>query len=103
MNEDEFPRPPYSDDLLADLHAGALDDELAERLWPLVRQDHHAMAVIDRLDAVQARLRTWGRNPLPNRYRPMWRYVSIRRCTDSRPRVPNGAVGGHSATDGSLR
>ncbi|HET8994073.1 MAG TPA: hypothetical protein VFN32_09755 [Rhodococcus sp. (in: high G+C Gram-positive bacteria)] len=63
MNEDEFPRPPYSDDLLADLHAGALDDELAERLWPLVRQDHHAMAVIDRLDAVQARLRTWGEEP----------------------------------------
>ncbi|MEE2057891.1 hypothetical protein [Rhodococcus artemisiae] len=63
MNEDEFPRPPYSDDLLADLHAGALDDELAQRLWPLVRQDHHAMAVIDRLDAVQARLRTWGEEP----------------------------------------
>ncbi|MCK0091480.1 hypothetical protein MWU77_11880 [Rhodococcus sp. F64268] len=63
MNEDEFPRPPYSDDLLADLHAGALDDELADRLWPLVRQDHHAMAVIDRLDAVQARLREWGDEP----------------------------------------
>lgn len=63
MNEDEFPCPPYSDDLLADLHAGALDDEIAERLWPLVRQDHDAMAVIDRLDAVQARLRTWGEAP----------------------------------------
>lgn len=63
MNEDEFPRPPYSDDLLADLHAGALDDELAQRLWPLVRQDHHAMAVIDRLDAVKARLHAWGEEP----------------------------------------
>lgn len=63
MNEDEIPRPPYSDDLLADLHAGVVDDELAERLWPLVRQDRDAMAVIDRLDAVQARLRTWGEVP----------------------------------------
>jgi hypothetical protein len=63
MNEDDIPRPPYSDDLLADLHAGVVDDELAARLWPLVRQDHDAMAVIDRLDAVQARLRTWGAEP----------------------------------------
>ncbi|MGW0020116.1 hypothetical protein ACWDUD_17465 [Rhodococcus sp. NPDC003382] len=57
MNEGELLRPPYPADLLADLHAGALDDEVAERLWPLVREDSDAMAVLDALDAVQERLR----------------------------------------------
>ncbi len=56
MNEDEIPRPPYSHDLLADLHAGVLDDDLAERLRPLVRADPDAAEVLRRLDAVQARL-----------------------------------------------
>lgn len=56
MNEDEMPRPPYSHDLLADLHAGILDDDVAQRLWPLVRADPEAAAVVARLDAVQARL-----------------------------------------------
>jgi len=57
MNEGELLRPPYPADLLADLHAGALDEEVAERLWPLVREDSDAMAVLDALDAVQERLR----------------------------------------------
>lgn len=56
MNEDETSRPPYSADLLADLHAGAVDDARAAELWPLVRTDPAAMAVIGQLDAVQARL-----------------------------------------------
>ncbi|MEE2031731.1 hypothetical protein [Rhodococcus chondri] len=60
MNEDELLRPPYSADLLADLHAGALDDDLADRLWPRVRRDPDAMAVIASLDAVQSRLRSLG-------------------------------------------
>lgn len=57
MNEGDLPRPPYPADLLADLHAGVLDDDVAERLWPLVRDDPDAMAVIDALDGVQQRLR----------------------------------------------
>lgn len=60
MNEDESPRPPYSADLLADLHAGALDDDVAARLWPAVRRDADAMAVIAALDEVQSRLRSLG-------------------------------------------
>ncbi|HEX4721273.1 MAG TPA: hypothetical protein VH333_02075 [Pseudonocardiaceae bacterium] len=48
--------PPWPVDVLADLHAGALDDRLAQRLWPLVRQDREASAVLDALDATRAEL-----------------------------------------------
>lgn len=54
--------PPFSTDLLADLHAGVLSDEASARLWPLVRQDADAVAVLDSLDAVTARLREAGRD-----------------------------------------
>ncbi|NGP05596.1 hypothetical protein G6038_08875 [Rhodococcus sp. 14C212] len=60
MTEDELPQPPYSADLLADLHAGVLDDELAARLWPAVRRDPDAMIVIAALDSVGRRLRALG-------------------------------------------
>lgn len=54
--------PPFATELLADLHAGVLPDEVSERLWPLVRQDPAALAVIDALDAVSARLGAAGRD-----------------------------------------
>ncbi|OOL27519.1 hypothetical protein GQ85_38210, partial [Rhodococcus rhodochrous] len=60
MTEDELPQPPYSADLLADLHAGVLDDDLAAGLWPAVRRDPDAMAVIAALDSVGRRLRALG-------------------------------------------
>ncbi len=54
--------PPFSTELLADLHAGVLSDEVSTRLWPLVRRDPDALAVLDSLDAVTARLREAGRD-----------------------------------------
>lgn len=60
MHEDDIPRPPYSADLLADLHAGVLDDEVAAALWPRVRGDARAMEVIRALDEVQMRVRALG-------------------------------------------
>lgn len=60
MTEDELPRPPYSADLLADLHAGVLDDDVTAGLWPAVRRDPDAMAVIAALDSVSRRLRALG-------------------------------------------
>ncbi|MFD5808973.1 hypothetical protein [Rhodococcus aetherivorans] len=60
MTEDELPRPPYSADLLADLHAGVLDDDVTAELWPAVRRDPDAMAVIAALDSVSRRLRALG-------------------------------------------
>lgn len=60
MTEDELPQPPYSADLLADLHAGVLDDDVAARLWPAVRRDPDAMTVIAALDSVGRRLRALG-------------------------------------------
>ncbi|QSE81212.1 hypothetical protein [Rhodococcus koreensis] len=57
-----LPEPPYSEDLLADLHAGVLPESVGDRLWPLVRSDPQAMAVIDALDRVTDQLGALGRD-----------------------------------------
>lgn len=67
---DPLPTHPYSLELLADLHAGALPESVSAQLWPLVRQDPDAMDVLTALDAVTARLAAAGRGsaqgePLP--------------------------------------
>lgn len=59
---DDVLGPPFSTDLLADLHAGVLPESVSERMWPLVRQDPEAVAVLDGLDAVSARLAEVGRD-----------------------------------------
>ncbi|AOW93920.1 hypothetical protein BFN03_18045 [Rhodococcus sp. WMMA185] len=58
----ELPDPPYSADLLADLHAGLLPESVSDRLWPLVRNDPQAMEVIAALDKVTDQLRALGRD-----------------------------------------
>lgn len=48
--------PPWSVDTLADLHAGALDEHTAARLWPQVRADPQAREVLAALDATTTEL-----------------------------------------------
>lgn len=48
--------PPWSLDVLADLHAGVLTEAEAARLWPRVESDPGAMAVIAALDATRTDL-----------------------------------------------
>lgn len=48
--------PPWSVDLLADLHAGVLDEAVANRLWPQVNADPEARAILDALDSTVADL-----------------------------------------------
>ncbi|WP_213575444.1 hypothetical protein [Rhodococcus sp. USK13] len=67
----ELPAPPYSADLLSDLHAGVLPESVSERLWPLVRNDPQAMEVISALDRVTEQLGALGRDhsvasPIPD-------------------------------------
>ncbi|MFE5644124.1 hypothetical protein [Rhodococcus sp. NPDC056516] len=50
------PSPPFSEDLLADLHAGVLDPETSASLWPLVHADPAAHAFVRTLDDVTASL-----------------------------------------------
>ncbi len=52
------PSPPFSEDLLADLHAGVLDPETSAALWPLVHADADAHAFVTTLDSVTASLAT---------------------------------------------
>ncbi|MEU4248493.1 hypothetical protein AB0F15_13915 [Amycolatopsis sp. NPDC026612] len=57
--------PPWSVDVLADLHAGVLDDTRAAELWPLVTADPEARAILDALDATQADLASLADAPAP--------------------------------------
>ncbi|QBJ96507.1 hypothetical protein ERC79_11460 [Rhodococcus sp. ABRD24] len=68
---EELLGPPFSAELLADLHAGVLSESVSSRLWPLVRQDPAAVEVLAALDAVSCRLGELGRDlsvesPIPS-------------------------------------
>ncbi|MEV6556942.1 hypothetical protein AB0M22_14560 [Nocardia sp. NPDC051756] len=57
-----MPQPPFSAELLADLHADNVAPELREQLWPVVRQDGDALRFVHALDDVSADLRALGRS-----------------------------------------
>ncbi|MFI6777182.1 hypothetical protein [Nocardia sp. NPDC050412] len=56
------PQPPFSPELLADLHADNVAPELSEQLWPVVRNDPDALRFLNSLDDVSAELRALGRD-----------------------------------------
>jgi hypothetical protein len=55
--------PPWSVDVLADLHAGVLDPAESARLWPQVNADPEARAVLAALDEVKVGLGQLGNTP----------------------------------------
>ncbi|WP_020663701.1 hypothetical protein [Amycolatopsis benzoatilytica] len=57
--------PPWSVDLLADLHAGVLDEHEAAQLWPRVNADPEARAIIEALEATTADLSALAAEPAP--------------------------------------
>lgn len=57
------PGPPWSVDVLADLHAGVLDAETSAQLWPRVNADPEARAVIEALDVIKVELGQLGQAP----------------------------------------
>ncbi|MBO0852437.1 MAG: hypothetical protein J2P18_01555 [Nocardia sp.] len=66
------PRPPFSTDLLADLHADNIPADQAARLWPEVRQDPEAVRFLHSLDGVRSELRALSMDdrivhPIPDR------------------------------------
>lgn len=56
--------PPWSVDVLADLHAGVLDEREAADLWPLVNADPEALAIIEALEATTADLAELANEPV---------------------------------------
>ena len=54
------PQPPFSTDLLADLHADNIAPDLSEQLWPQVRRDPDALRFLCSLDSVSTELRNLG-------------------------------------------
>ena len=57
--------PPWSVDLLADLHAGVLDEAQAAQLWPRVNADPEARAIIEALEATKVDLAALATAPVP--------------------------------------
>ncbi|WP_431953700.1 hypothetical protein [Nocardia lijiangensis] len=51
------PQPPFSPELLADLHADNVDPELGAQLWPAVRADSDAVRYLRSLDEMTTRIR----------------------------------------------
>ncbi len=64
----ELPEPPYSMDVIADLHAGVYPDDLADLLRPRVLADPDSMAIWNALEATTMQLRDTpaGSEPLPD-------------------------------------
>jgi hypothetical protein len=58
------PGPPWSVDVLADLHAGVLDPAESARLWPQVTADPQARAILAALDEVKSGLDRLGKGPV---------------------------------------
>ncbi|MEU2033147.1 hypothetical protein [Nocardia amamiensis] len=56
------PRPAFTAELLADLHADNLTPEQREQLWPVVSRDAEALRYLRSLDEVSAGLRALGRD-----------------------------------------
>lgn len=55
-----LPEPPYSTELLAQFHAGALDPATHEHIQQRLAADPHAAEVLAALDRVRAELRAEG-------------------------------------------
>ncbi|MBB5913789.1 hypothetical protein BJY24_002656 [Nocardia transvalensis] len=62
MASRSVPQPPFSTDLLADLHADNVAPELSGRLWPQVREDPESLRFLRSLDDVTAELQALGRD-----------------------------------------
>ncbi|MEU7763716.1 hypothetical protein AB0B25_01120 [Nocardia sp. NPDC049190] len=56
------PQPPFTAELLADLHADNVTPEQREQLWPMVSRDPEALRFLQSLDDVSAEVRALGRD-----------------------------------------
>ncbi|MEV0298435.1 hypothetical protein [Nocardia sp. NPDC050710] len=61
MASRSVPQPPFSAELLADLHADNVAPELSAQLWPVVRNDSDALSYLCALDDVSAHIHALGR------------------------------------------
>ena len=60
-----YPEPPYSEDLLADLHAGALPDDTAAHMRARIANDPAAQRVLAALDRTSESLRSLSEESKP--------------------------------------
>lgn len=82
------PGPPWSVDVLADLHAGALDAKQSAALWAQVNRDPEAQAVLAALDSVRRDLDAFGDapvEPMPAHFAAQLDAAIAAEATKSRP------------------
>jgi hypothetical protein len=88
------PGPPWSVDVLADLHAGALDARQSAALWERVNRDPEAQAVLAALDSVKRDLDALGDapvEPMPAHFAAQLDAAIAAEATKSRPPQPGVA------------
>lgn len=82
------PGPPWSVDVLADLHAGALDARQSAQLWARVNHDPDAQAILAALDSVRHDLDALGTapvEPMPARFAAQLDAAVAAEAAKSRP------------------
>lgn len=85
----ELPEPPYSVDVVADLHAGVYPDDIAELLRPRVLADPDSMAIWNALETTTGQLRDGvaDSEPLPD-YAQATLEATLRSLYDPGPAQP---------------
>jgi hypothetical protein len=88
------PGPPWSVDVLADLHAGALDAKQSAALWAQVNHDPEAQAVLAALDSVRRDLDSLGDapvEPMPAHFAAQLDAAIAAEAAKSRPSMSSAA------------
>lgn len=89
------PGPPWSVDVLADLHAGALDAKRSAALWAQVNRDPEAQAVLAALDSVKRDLDALGDapvEPMPAHFAAQLDAAIAAEAAKTRPSAPSGVA-----------
>jgi hypothetical protein len=89
------PGPPWSVDVLADLHAGALDAKRSAALWAQVNRDPEAQAVLAALDSVKRDLDALGDapvEPMPAHFAAQLDAAIAAEAAKTRPSVASAGV-----------
>lgn len=96
------PGPPWSVDVLADLHAGALDAKQSAVLWAQVNHDPEAQAVLAALDEVKRDLDALGDapvEPMPAHFAAQLDAAIAAEAARSQPARARQAAGGAPVID----
>ncbi|MGK3199987.1 hypothetical protein [Amycolatopsis sp. MEPSY49] len=94
--------PPWSVDVLADLHAGVLEDAQAAELWPLVNADPEAREILAALDATQTDLASLADAPAPPMPAEFAARLDAALAAEAAAKFPNAGQAGPAPRDAQV-